>query len=67
MSVGHNIREARMHVPMSQRELADKLGVTQGVVSQWEIGNKFPRTRMLPKLAKELGCSIEELLRERGA
>lgn len=67
MSVGHNILEARVRVPMSQRELAEKLGVTQGAVSQWELGNKFPRIRFLPKIAEELGITLDDLLRDKGA
>lgn len=64
MAYGLNIREKRLHIPMSQDELAKQIGVTQGAVSQWEIGNKSPRAKMLPKLAKVLKCSIDELLTE---
>lgn len=46
---------------LTQSQLAEKLGTTQGAVSQWEKGTAFPSADKLPDLAKALGCSIEEL------
>ena len=46
---------------LSQEKLAHAVGVTQGAVSQWVIGIAKPASDKLPKLAKVLGCSIDEL------
>lgn len=46
---------------LSQEELAKKLGVTQGAVSQWETVGGSPFAEKLPELAKILGCTIDEL------
>ena len=46
---------------MTQKELAHKLGVTQGAVSQWEKGIANPKVDKLPLLARILGCSIDDL------
>lgn len=47
---------------ISQREFAEMLGVTQAAVSQWEMGNTFPKTEYLPIIAKILGCTTDELV-----
>lgn len=49
---------------LSQKELAQKLNITQGAVSQWETGESKPKTEMLPKLAKVLNCTIDELFED---
>lgn len=59
-----SIKELRIEKNLSQSELADKLNVTQGAVSHWEIGRTFPSTEQLMKLAKILDCTIDELLND---
>lgn len=49
---------------LSQKELADILNITQGAVSQWELGLSRPTSKILPELAKALGCTIDELFRD---
>ena len=58
------IKEARLKKSISQLELAEKLNVTQGAVSQWENETASPRTALLPKIAQVLGCTVDELLRK---
>ena len=54
------LREAR---GMSQRELARKARVTNGYVSQLEVGDKKnPSLAVLQRLAKALGVPVTELL-----
>ena len=55
------IRKLRLHAQLSQNELATRMGVTQGAVSQWETGESNPQVSALPELARALGCSIDEL------
>jgi transcriptional regulator with XRE-family HTH domain len=40
--------------PMTQAQLADRLGVSQVSVSRWETGRSRPETDMLPALIKAL-------------
>lgn len=47
---------------ISQKQLAQKLGVLPSAVSMWVTGERVPRTKYLLALANELGCTIEELL-----
>ena len=59
---GARLVELRNAAGLSQRDLADILGVTQQAVAFWEYWNKPPRSDVLAKLAKVLGVSIETIL-----
>jgi transcriptional regulator with XRE-family HTH domain len=50
---------------LSQVQLAEKLNITQGAVSQWEMGLSNPKSEILPELAKALNCTIDELFKKR--
>jgi transcriptional regulator with XRE-family HTH domain len=47
---------------LSQVELAKRMKVTQGVISQWENGYGKPCLENLIELSNILGCSLDELL-----
>lgn len=49
---------------LSQAQLAEKLNITQGAVSQWEMGLSKPKSEILPELAKALDCTIDELFKK---
>jgi len=57
-----SIRDMRLRADMSQAELAEKIGVTQHTVSDWEAGKIHPRVGRLMGLSKILDCSVEELV-----
>lgn len=57
-----SVKKAREKSGMTQKELALELGVDQSTVSLWEIGKTQPRAKLLPKLAKILGCTTDMLL-----
>jgi transcriptional regulator with XRE-family HTH domain len=57
-----SLQELREKNNLSQVELAQKLNVTQGAVSQWEKGECRPRTDKLKLLSDILNCSVDELL-----
>lgn len=59
---GRFIAELRGELGLTQRELADKIGVTDKAVSKWERGRGFPDIAILETLSKELGVSITELM-----
>ena len=56
------IKTQRIALNLTQIELAQALGVTQGAVAQWEKGITSPNIRLLPKLATILNCTTDELL-----
>ena len=47
---------------MTQAELAEDCGVTQGVVSMWEIGLCNPGLDNIRKLARILAVTVDELI-----
>lgn len=54
--------EYRKNAGLTQKQLAEKLGVTQACIGMWEIGCRKPNIVTLKKLAKILGCTADELL-----
>jgi transcriptional regulator with XRE-family HTH domain len=61
------IREARKAAGITQTELAAKLGVTSGAVSQWEKGLTRPEIGKLKQLADALNTTVDDLLTEGSA
>ena len=61
MSVGKNIKKYRKQKGMTQKELADAIGVSVQAISKWECGATPDITQILP-LAAALGASANELL-----
>ena len=61
------IKKFRNDLGLTQQEVADILGVSQKAVAKWEGGKGLPRAEMLPKLAKVLGCTIDDLFDKEGA
>lgn len=62
-NMGDLICNMRKEKNMTQRELADKLNVTDKAVSKWERGISCPDVNTIPKLADLLSISSDELLR----
>lgn len=46
----------------SQAQVAMKLGISQGAISQWEHGTTVPAAEQLLSLADMYGISVDELL-----
>jgi len=61
-SMGEIISTLRKEKGMTQKNIADKLGITDKAVSKWERDVAFPDTATIPKLAEILGVSVEELM-----
>jgi len=61
--IGRLIRELRMGKGLTQRALADALGISDRTVSKWERGRGAPDLALLEPLAEALGVKIEGILR----
>ena len=59
---GDTIVLLRKEKGLTQKELADKLGVTDKAVSRWETGKNYPDIEVLKKLADVLEVSVDDLL-----
>ncbi len=61
-STGEIISTLRKEKGLTQKELADKLNITDKAVSKWERDLACPDTQTIPRLAEILGISVEALL-----
>lgn len=59
---GKLLTELRKSRGMTQKQVADMLGVLPKTVSKWETGHGFPDTSLLAELAGILGVSVDTLL-----
>ena len=65
MTIGKRIAHLRKEKGLTQEELAGHMGVSPQAVSKWENDQTCPDISTLPKLAKLLGVSVDELLEGR--
>ena len=59
---GARLAALRKAAGLSQKDLAEHIGVAASNVGFWELHDKPPRSDLLPKLAKVLGVSIDDIL-----
>ena len=59
---GTIIKELREKNKMTQRELSEKLGVSDKSVSKWETAKGFPDITLLEPIAEAFGVSVTELI-----
>ena len=60
---GQFLAEIRKEKQMTQKELAEKLFVSDKTVSKWERGNSMPNVTLLIPIADVLGITVTELLK----
>jgi transcriptional regulator with XRE-family HTH domain len=59
---GKRILELRQSQGLTQKQLAEKLNVTDKAVSKWERGINYPDLSLMEPLAKVLGTHVADLL-----
>ena len=62
MTIGKRIGLLRRQKGLTQEELASHMGVSPQAVSKWENDQTCPNISALPKLARLLGVTVDELL-----
>ena len=60
--ISKTIKEIRKNNNLTQRDLAEKLGVTYQAVSKWENGYNIPDIEILKKICSEYNIDINDLL-----
>ena len=60
--IGQFIKKIREENKLTQKELADKLGVTFQAVSKWENGKNVPDISILKEMSKMFNIDIDEIL-----
>ena len=62
IKIGKFIVECRKKADLTQKQLAEKLGITDRAVSKWENGKSIPDSSIMLELCKELGITVNDLL-----
>lgn len=62
MNFSQRLKMLRQKANLTQKELAEKLGVSRGTIGMYEIGQRDPDTETLQKLSDIFGVSVDYLL-----
>ena len=60
--IGNFIKKIRLENNLTQKDLADRLGVTFQAVSKWENGKNVPDIAIMKQISEEFHINIDELL-----
>ncbi len=60
--IGKFIASERKRKGYTQKQLSEKLGISDKTISKWERGNGFPEVSLLLPLCDELDITVNELL-----
>lgn len=61
MGLPERIKTRRLELGLDQLDLAQKLGIRQSSICDWEKGKTRPRRQRLPELAKALRVATRTL------
>ena len=62
IKIGSFISNVRKEQGLTQKQLAERVGVSDKAVSRWETGKGLPDTSIMSDLCEVLGININELL-----
>ena len=62
MIIGKNIKQIRKQKQITQKLVADSLGVSRQAVCMWETGKRDPKASTLNRMAKLFEVSVDEIL-----
>ena len=57
-----NLKMARKDCKLTQKQIANQLGVVESCYANWEQGRTEPNIDLLRKLSKILNISLDELI-----
>jgi transcriptional regulator with XRE-family HTH domain len=63
LDIGEQIKEHRKHGGWTQKELAERLNVSDKTISSWETGRTYPELTLLVELSELFNVSLDSLLR----
>lgn len=61
-TTGQLIKRARLNAGLTQRKLAEKLGISAQGVAQWENDLRNPKAETIQRIAEAIGCSPRDLV-----
>ena len=62
MNIGEQIKRYRKEMKLSQKELGERLGVSQQHIAQYENGKRIPKIENIQKIANALDADILDIL-----
>ena len=62
LKIGKFIAECRKNVGLTQKQLAEKLNITDRAVSKWETGKALPDSSIMLELCRILEITVNDLL-----
>lgn len=65
VKIGELIKQLRKKDHLSQKQFADKYGVTYQAVSKWETGKNLPDIAILNEICKDYDLNIDEILNDK--
>lgn len=60
-----NLKKMRKNKGLTQKTLAEKLGVALSTVAMWETGSRQPDYQMLNRIAEFFGVTFDDLLEDK--
>ena len=64
MNISASIKAKRLECGLTQKELADKVGVDQSMICQIERGTKSPTLALSVEIAAALDCDVCEITKD---
>lgn len=61
MSIGNNIRTIRKRNGMTLKQIADIIGCSPQLISQYESGKRQPKLETKKKIAAALNCDVSDI------
>lgn len=61
-TISRNIVKARKKRGLSQKQVAERIGVSQNAVYQWESGLRCAKLETVIKISEAIGCNPNEIL-----
>jgi transcriptional regulator with XRE-family HTH domain len=58
----NNLADMLSEAGMTQRDLADETGLSEGTISYYINGRKMPGIKAIINIAYALNCSVDELI-----
>ena len=62
MNLEEKLKQARKAAGLTQKDLAERIGVYAKDICRWETGERTPSIESFAKLCKALGASADEIL-----
>lgn len=56
-----SLAAARVNAKLTQTEVSERIGVTQGTLVRWETGDKYPPVPVFKALCNLYGCKMDDI------